>query len=103
MKVMNEFESVLVIATLIVVACASMDTLFAVPNSGVAKSGSAYSAYNVAQSIDLAKQDTMALASNGTAAESLSATGLEADNSGRRTPSLPMESSLQAQITWRLR
>lgn len=79
MKAMNEFESVLVIASLILAVCAAMDLPPAAPHAAAGRSGAAYSGYGVAQSIDLRKPDSIDTASNGAAGNPLPVAGLEAD------------------------
>ncbi|MCK9382003.1 MAG: hypothetical protein M0P95_13200 [Sulfuritalea sp.] len=86
MKAMNEFESVLVIASLILAVCAVMDGPLAAPNAGAGRQGSDYVAAGVRQAFDLARQDPIDIAGSNAAREAAPVASLETDHSGGRAP-----------------
>lgn len=93
MKAMNEFEKLLVIAGLILAACAAMDLPLEPPHAAVSGSGGVYAGYSVVKSIDLALQDS-AIAADGGAGDPLPAIGVETAIGRRPAPTLQV-STLQ--------
>jgi hypothetical protein len=100
MKAMNEFESVIVIAGLIIAVCATTDLQLAAPDAAVDRQGKGYSGSAMTQSIDLAWQASPDMAGNGAVPEPVSMTGPDA-GSGLRQPPMPvLRSTRQARNSW---
>lgn len=100
MKTMNEFESAIVIAGLIVAACATMDLRLAAPDAGGDRQGEDYSGSAMAQSFDLAQQAAVGMVGSGAVPEPVSMTGLATGNGRAHAPMLVMRSSRQARTSW---
>ena len=62
MKAMNEFAAVVMIGSLILVACVVAGSLFLTPSAGPTSRGTVYSGYAVGQSIELVTQDQRGIA-----------------------------------------
>lgn len=100
MKAMNEFETVLVIATVILAVCATVDLPLNSSGAGVASSDNPYSGLGIAHSIELLKRDGIAIVRGGSHVEPLLAAGAETDDAKRYTPSLQMRLPRQARMSW---
>lgn len=100
MKAMNEFETVLVIATVVLALCAAIDLPLNPSGTGVANLGNPYSGLNSAQSMEVLKRDGNGVNRGGTSAEPLLAAGNETDGSKRHTASLQMRLPRQARMSW---
>lgn len=100
MKTMNEFESVIVIASLIVAVCATMDLQLPAPDAVGDRQGKDYSGSAVTQSFDLARQANPDMAGSGAVLEPVSMTGLGAGNGRGHAPMLVMRSPRQARNSW---
>lgn len=100
MKTMNEFESVIVIAGLIIAACATMDLPPAAPDGAAGRQGRDYSGSAMTQSFDLAQQATAGLVGSGAVPKSVSMTGPGVGNGRGHTQMLVMRSPLQTRNSW---
>lgn len=99
MKAMNEFETVLVIATVILAVCAIAD--LPLNPSGSANADKPYSGLDIAQSIEFLKQDGIGIVRGGSLVEPLLAASAETDDVTRQhTPSLQMRLPRQARMSW---
>lgn len=97
MKTMNEFESLIVIATLILAVCAAMDPPSAVPDAGNGGQVNGRSGSGVTQSFDLAKQAGSGFAGSGAVLEPVS---MEAGNRRGPAPMPLMRSPRQPGTSW---
>ena len=97
MKAMNEFESLIVIATLILAVCAAMDPPRAAPDAGIVGQAGEQSASGVAQPFEIAKQAGSGFAGSGAVLEPVS---MEAGNRRGPAPMLLMRSSPQSRTSW---
>jgi len=100
MKAMNEFESVLVIATLILAVCTIMDMPLAGPNAASGRSGSDYAGYRVTLSLEPARQQATDIAVSGAAAEPLAMVSRKADNGPRHAPAMLVRLSRPERTSW---
>jgi hypothetical protein len=99
MKAMNEFQSVLVIASLILTACAIIDVPRALPRAEVITSAGAYAGH-AAPSAVLATQKFSDMSGSRAAGGTMSVASLEADNDRRRLSTLQIRLPLQAPSSW---
>jgi len=100
MKTMNEFESVIVIAGLIIAACATMDLQLAAPDAAGDRQGEDYSGSAMTKSFDLAQQVNPDMAGSGAVLEPVSMTGLGTGNGRGHAPMLVMRSPRQTRNSW---
>lgn len=100
MKAMNEFETVLVIATVILAVCATIDLSLNPSGAAVANSDNPYSGLGIAQSTELLKRDGIGIVRGGSHVEPLLAASAEADDAKRHAPSLQMRLPRQARMSW---
>lgn len=98
MKAMNEFETVLVIATVILAVCAIIDLPLNPSGTGVANSDNPYSGLGIAQSIELLKQDVHGI--GGLSVEPLLAASAEPGDGKKHTPSLQLRLPRQTRTSW---
>lgn len=97
MKAMNEFESLIVIATLILAVCAAMDPPSAAPDAGNGRQAGDRSGFGATQSFDLAKQARSDFAASGAVLEPVS---MEAGNRRGPAPMPLMRSPRQPGTSW---
>ena len=97
MKAMNEFESLIVIATLILVVCTVMDPPLSLPDAGIGRQGNDHSASGVTQSFDHAKQGSYDSPGSGAVLEPVS---MEAGNRRGPAPMLLTRSPRQPGTSW---
>ncbi|MDO8788392.1 MAG: hypothetical protein Q7J42_10025 [Sulfuritalea sp.] len=101
MKAMNEFESVLAIAALILAVCATMDIpLAGGPNAAAGRSGSDYPGYSVMPSLEAARQEATDTAASDAAEQPLAMASREADNSSSHAPAMRAHRSRQKLASW---
>lgn len=100
MKTMNEFESLIVMALLILAVCAAMDPSGAAPDAGNGRQGSDRSGSGVTQSFDLAQHARSDFAASGVVLEPVSMARLEAASSRAPAPMLQLRSSRQSGTSW---
>ncbi|MCX7149912.1 MAG: hypothetical protein NTY05_10970 [Rhodocyclales bacterium] len=84
MKAMNEFESVLALAALILAVCATTDIPPAAPNAAAGRSGSDYAGYRVTPLLEPARQEATDIAVSGAAGDPLAMVSREADHGPRQ-------------------
>lgn len=100
MKAMNEFESLIVMATLILTVCAAMEPPSAAPDAGNGGQGSDRSRFGVTQSFDLAQQAGSDFAASGAVLEPVSMARLDAANGRAPAPMLQLRSPRQSGSSW---
>jgi len=100
MKAMNEFESVLAIAALILAVCATMDIPLSAPNAAGGRSGSDSPGYSVMPSLEAARQEATDTAVSDAAEEPLAMASREADNSPPHAPAMQVHRSRQERSSW---
>jgi hypothetical protein len=96
MKNIDEFQSVLVIASLILAACAILDLPVAVSAAGAAS----HATYALRQAAQLATPDSSDVAGSRAAREPGSAVHLTANQSLSHSPGLQVRRPLQARSSW---
>lgn len=100
MKAMNEFESVLAIAALILAVCATMDMPLSAPNTTGGRSGSDYPGYSVMPSLEAARREATDTAVSDAAEQPLAMASREADNSPPHAPAMRAHRSRQKLASW---
>lgn len=90
MKAMNEFESVLAIAALILTVCAAVDLPFGASTGASSRPPNAAPDYAAAPSVDLVKRDSVDIVGTSAAGEPSSASSPAAAD--RQAPALLMQS-----------
>lgn len=100
MKAMNEFESVLAIAALILAVCATMDIPLAGPNAASARSGSDYAGSRVTPSLEPISQEVTDIGVSRAAADPLAMASPEAEHRPRYAPAMLVQPSRRERSSW---
>lgn len=100
MKAMDEFGSVLAMATLVLGLCAAVDGVFPAVEAGSARSAPSYPGYGTDKSIQFAKQENADPDFSVEWAAAVLAETSDTGNSARFAAGRPMPAARQGRMSW---